>query len=88
MSVKTTSPANIQPFVLRRPPSVPAAVSGRRLSVLPGSARASARRLEPHADRLLPARGATAHLLAARRETCKTTCPEETLLLAQRDSVC
>ncbi|XP_034406784.1 nuclear pore complex protein Nup98-Nup96 isoform X7 [Cyclopterus lumpus] len=53
----------------RRPPSVPAAVSGRRIAVLPGPAGPAAHGLEPHADRQLPARGAAAHLHAALRET-------------------
>lgn len=61
------------PFVHRRPPSVPAAVSGDGLSVLPGPAGPSAGRLEPHADRQLPGRGAAAHLHAALRKTSRTT---------------
>lgn len=62
-------PANPNPSVPRRPPSVPAAVPGRGLSVLQRPAGPPARRLEPHADRQLPARGTAAHLHAALRET-------------------
>lgn len=53
----------------RRPPPVPAAVPGHGFSVLSGSTGPSARGLEPHADRQLPARGATPHLRSSRRET-------------------
>lgn len=56
-------------FVCRRPPSVPAAFSGRRLSDVPRPAGTAARRLEPHSYGLLPDGGTASHLRSARRKT-------------------
>lgn len=59
------------PCVRRRPPSVAAAVAGGGLPGVSRPAGPSAGRLEPHADRLLPVRGADARLHAARWKTRK-----------------
>ena len=72
-------------LVFRWPSVVTAAVSGPGLSVLSWPAGSSARRLEPHADRQLPTRGATSHLHASGRETCTT--PLSLMVLEQKQQL-